>query len=184
LDKFIRNIIISILKDNKSLLRIPLRQRAKFEDWLKFELAHYLEQKGMRSVEVESKGSSWTGGRTDITFFQDEEPYSLELKTANTSWKIKGVNSGGRPITQNIQSIIKDAEKLDSKNGIVAFVLFPIPIGDMRWISYLDRISKKTDIKLSKENNCEVVNLNVDDKNKCSLVVCSFMSKRFQTWHA
>jgi hypothetical protein len=107
----------------------------------------------------------------------------LELKTANTSWKINGVNNGGRPITQNIQSIIKDAEKLDSKNGIVAFVLFPIPIDDMRWIQYLRRISEKTNIELSKENNCEVINVNVDDSNKCSLVVCTFMSKRFQTWH-
>jgi hypothetical protein len=57
LDKLVRDSIISILEDNRMLLRIPLRQRAKFEEWLKFELAHYLEQKGMRNIEVESKGS-------------------------------------------------------------------------------------------------------------------------------
>lgn len=176
--KVIRKGVVSILKDNMMLLRIPLRQKAKFEGWLKFELAHYLEQKGMKNVEVESK-VYYRRDRTDITFFNNGEPYSLELKTPNTNWKLKGVNGNCRPITKNIQSIIDDAKKLNSKNGIVAFVLFPVPVGDNRWELYLDRINEKTDLGVSKEENCEIIDMNIDEKNVCSLVVCSFMSKRF-----
>jgi hypothetical protein len=143
MDKVIRKGIVEIIKNNIRLLRIPLRQKAKFEGWLKFELAHYLEQIEMTNVEVESK-SHFRRDRTDITFFHNGEPYSVELKTPNTNWKIQGVNATCRPITKNIQSVIDDAKKLNSQNGIVAFVLFPIPVGDNRWELYLDRINEKT----------------------------------------
>lgn len=43
MDEFIRKGIVEILETNRSLLKIPLRQKAKFEGWLKFELAHWLE---------------------------------------------------------------------------------------------------------------------------------------------
>lgn len=181
MDDIIRKGIIKILKTNKMLLRIPIRQKAKFEGWLKFELAHYLQQTGMENVEVETK-AFYRRDRTDITFFNNGEPYSVELKTPNTNWKLGGVNNNGRPITKNIQSVIDDAKKLNSPNGIVAFVLFPVPVGDTRWEFYLDRINEKTDLGLSKEKNCELIDMNVDENNECSLVVCAFMSKRFSSW--
>ncbi len=86
MDKLIRKGIVDILTKHKELLQIPLRQRAKFEGWLKFELACYLDQIGMRSVEVESQGSFRY--KTDIVFFKDDDLYSLELKTTNTNWMI------------------------------------------------------------------------------------------------
>ena len=181
MDKTVRNGIVHILQNNIRLLRIPVRQKAKFEGWLKFELAHYLEDIGMKSVKVESK--VWLcRDRIDITFFHDGEPYSLELKTPNTNWKIEGINSNCRPITKNIQSIISDAIKLNSENGIVAFVLFPIPVADNRWEIYLDRINKKTNLGLNRHNNCELVNVDIDKGNVCSLMVCAFKSKRFRNW--
>lgn len=178
MDKLIRKGIVDILTKHKELLQIPLRQRAKFEGWLKFELACYLDQIGMRSVEVESQGSFRY--KTDIVFFKDDDLYSLELKTPNTNWMIPGVNSSGRPITKNIQSIVDDALKLNSQYGIVAFVLFPVPVDDSRWEVYLKRISEKTGLCLSKENNCDVVEMNADDKHTCNLIVCSFMCKKFR----
>ncbi len=93
---------------------------------------------------------------------------------------IPGVNSSGRPITKNIQSIVDDALKLNSQYGIVAFVLFPVPVDDSRWEVYLKRISEKTGLCLSKENNCDVVEMNADDKHTCNLIVCSFMCKKFR----
>ncbi len=51
MDDIIRKGITDILKNNAMLLRIPIRQRAKFEGWLKFELAHYLERAGMEIRE-------------------------------------------------------------------------------------------------------------------------------------
>lgn len=177
--QIIRKGIVDILKKHEELLPIALRQRAKFEGWLKFELACYLDQIGMRSVEVESQ-SGFGRERADIAFFKDDEPFSIELKTPNTSWEIPGVNSSGKPISKNIKSIINDAFKLNSESGIIAFVLFPVPIDDIRWEVYLERISQETGLCLSKEKNCEVVKKNIDDKHECELIVCSFMTKRFR----
>lgn len=181
MDKVIRHGIVQILRRNRKLLRIPIRQRAKFEGWLKFELAHYLEEMGMVSVEVESK--PWLRrNRTDITFFDDGEPYSVELKTPNTNWRVEGVSSNGRPITKNIQSIIDDAVKLNSPNGIVGFVLFPVPSCDARWEGYLNRINENIHLGVSKDENCELVDIRLNEDNKCSLVVCTFRSRRFRDW--
>ena len=181
METVIRKGIVQILKDNMMLLRIPVRQKSKFEGWLKFELAHYLEETGMENVEVETK-AFYRRDRTDITFFSNGEPYSLELKTPNTNWKIGGVSDNRRPITKNIQSVIDDAKKLNSRHGIVAFVLFPVPFGDSRWQFYIDRINEKTGLNVSAESNCDQVDMNVDEGNKCSLIICSFMSKRFSNW--
>lgn len=178
MDKIIRKGIVEILKSHEKLLRIPLRQKAKFEGWLKFEIANYLEQIDMKNVEVEYK-VEYSRNRTDVAFFHNETFYSLELKTPNTNWKIEGVNIMGRPITKNIQSIIADVEKLNSKtrNGIVAFVLFPVPVDDNRWEVYLNRINEKTGAGLNRKDNCELIEINIDSKNICNLVVCTFMSK-------
>lgn len=181
MDKIIRNGIKEILRAHEALLRIPVRRKARFEGWLKFELAHYLEEIGMENVEVECK-AFYRRDRTDILFFNDGEPYRLELKTPNTNWKLKGVNENCRPITKNVQSIIDDAKKLNSESGIVAFVLFPVPVGDSRWEIYLNRINQKTGLALSKEENCEILRVSIDDHNVCSVVVCAFMSKRFSSW--
>lgn len=180
MDKLIRKGIVETLVRHRELLQIPLRQRAKFEGWLKFELARYLDQIGMTSVEVESQSSFQH--KTDIVFIKDDYLYSVELKTANTNWKVPGVNSSSRPITKNIQSIVNDAFKLNSQYGIVAFVLFPIPVNDNRWEVYLIRISEKTGLSLNKDNNCDVIKMNIDDKHNCDLVVCSFMCKQFRKW--
>ncbi|MEO9885010.1 MAG: hypothetical protein ABJR05_08665 [Balneola sp.] len=162
MDKIVRKCIVDILSTRNGLLKIPVRQRAKFEGCLKFELASHLEKIGAENVEVESKAFH-RRDRTDITFFWQEEPYSLELKTSNTNWKIDGVNSSTRPITKNIKSIVKDAEKLNSESGIVAFVLFPIPLNDNRWEFYIDRISNKTGIEISPQNNCSVLSIDLNE---------------------
>lgn len=56
MDIFIKKTIVDILKNHENVLKISIRQKAKYEGWLKFELASYLEQYGMENVEVESKG--------------------------------------------------------------------------------------------------------------------------------
>lgn len=56
-------------------------------------------------------------------------------------------------------------------------------VGDNRWEMYLNRINEETGLGLSKERNCEIINVKIDDHNVCSLVVCTFMSKLFSTWN-
>ncbi|OAV76077.1 hypothetical protein Barb7_00259 [Bacteroidales bacterium Barb7] len=180
MDKIIKDGIVSIIKSNRDLLKIPLKQKAKFEGWLKFELAYYLCQIKMENVEVEYQ-SYYTRNRTDIVFFHNDNFYSVELKTCNTNWGIDGINPNTRPITKNIQSVIDDAIKLNSTQGIVAFTIFPIPINDNRWKKYIERIAEKTGIEIKSEN-CEIIQLDVNEKKSCNLVVCTFKSKKIRNW--
>lgn len=179
MDKLINKTISEILIERKDLLRIPIRQKAKFEGWLKFELAHYLEKIGMQSVEVETK-AYYRRDRTDITFIHNNNFYSIELKTPNTNWIIDGVRSSGRPITSNIKSIIYDAVKLNSNQGIVAFVLFPIPQNRNNWETYISRIAKSTGIEINIETNCSLIEMSVDNNKKCNVLVCTFLSQRLR----
>lgn len=77
-----------MLEQHRPLLAIAIRQRAKFEGWLKFELALFAEQHGATSVEVEAPSGS--GSRSDLTFLYDGKRYDVELKTANTNWRMNG----------------------------------------------------------------------------------------------
>ena len=177
MDQIIRNAIFEVLKDHKEILRIAVRQRAKFEGWLKFELASYLEQHGMNNVEVESKYAN-SREKADISFFYQGEPYNLELKTPNTNWMVNGVRSLTRPITENIESIVGDEVKLRNSKGIIAFILFPVPPNDRRWEQYLYRIGDKTKISLNPETNCSIMKLRINKEEECELVVCVFKSRK------
>lgn len=181
MDIKILNIISDLLSENKELLRIPIRQKAKFEGWLKFELANRLENLGLERVEVETKAEH-SKDRADISFFSKENSYKIELKTPNANWRIDGINSNGRPITKNIKSIISDAKKLNSNYGIVAFVLFPIPLNDNRWKNYIQRIKDETKIEINFNQNCRIIEMNIDDQKNCNILVCSFKSRKFDNW--
>ena len=182
MDKFIQQAISEILESRTDIIPLFVRQRAKFEGWLKFELANYLEQHGMKDVEVESKNKT-NLCRCDISFSHDYYDYKVELKTPNTNWKIKGVKSTGRPITKNIQSIVDDTIKLNSAYGIIAFVLFPIPLNHDSWKSYIERISECTNLEIN-ESNYKLIEVDVDRENRCNLLVCSYKSKVYNTYFA
>lgn len=182
MDKLILEQIVDILSDNKQLMRIAIRQRAKFEGWLKFELANRIEKLGFDEVELETK-IEWRRNRPDISFVVEDELYRIELKTCNTSWKIKGISKKGKPITDNIKGIINDAKKLNSNYGIVAFVMFPIPKKDFRWKLYIERIKEETKIEIDYEQNCKILEMQIDDTNTCDFLVCSFMSRKFNIWY-
>lgn len=93
----ILNGICEILIQNQKKLRIPIRQKAKFEGWLKFELAYYLERSGYSNVHVEGE-SSTSVFRSDIRFtVNDGTIYCIELKTTNTNWQIDGVDNKQSP---------------------------------------------------------------------------------------
>jgi hypothetical protein len=182
MDILINNAITEILESRKELLRVVVRQKNKFEGWLKVELAHYLEKAGMEEVQVETKLDR-SRDRHDISFFHEANFFRVELKTPNTNWKIPGIKQCGRPITKNIQSIIDDAKKLNSYQGILAFVLFPVPIDDHRWKMYIDKISEKCRIEIDKERQCTIVKIAIDNTNYCNLIVCAFKSRIFSSWY-
>jgi hypothetical protein len=169
----ILNEIESLLLNNKSVLRIAIRQRAKFEQWLKFELAHRLEILDLDKVLVEAQYSD-SQSRADVSAGHNGTQYSIELKTPNTNWKIEGVQSKGRPITKNIRSIIEDVFKLEGSNGIIAFVFFPIPLKDNRWRPYVQRIIDKTKAPIDFQTDCRLVELEINDYLSCNMLICVF----------
>jgi len=176
--KIIRQWIAGILEDHRPLLAIAVRQRAKFEGWLKFEIAAIAEKVGARSVEVEpmSSVSASSKERPDLTFIYNGARYYVELKTPNSNWRMPGVRNKHRPITKNINGIVRDARKLYryAGQGIVAFVLFPIPPRDNRWIEYLDRIASEVEIPLTEQEHCDRFSLSLGKEQFADLVICSF----------
>ena len=167
MNKLLLQWVKEILEKNQTVVELAIRQRAKFEGWLKFSLAAYIE-KNFCPVIVECIYSEKK--RADLSFIYEGTKYLIEIKTPNTNWKIKGVEKKGRPITKNIKSIIEDAEKLKSEDGIVLFILFPIPFNDTRWKKYTTRISDALGKDILSNGNYFI------QKFKCSeILVCSFI---------
>lgn len=175
MDKLIRNSISDIIKNHTQLISIAIRQRAKFEGWLKFKLADHLQKLGLSNIEVESNYAD-SNNRADLGFVYNGVRYDVELKTPNANWRIDGIENKGIPITKNIASIIIDTKKLEEcvGNGIIAFVLFPVPIADNRWVEYLSRISNETSKVLTEEDNCSRVKVPLGNGNSCEVIICCF----------
>jgi len=177
MDKTLRQWIVQVIRQHESMLRIAIRQRAKFEGWLKFELAAIAEINGATVVEVEtSSDQSESRTRADLSFVYEEKKYDVELKTPNSNWRMAGVINAHRPITKNIFGVIQDTLKLriSSKNGLVAFVLFPIASDDNQWKEYIQRIAFETQLPLTAQDNCERISVSLGERDKADLIVCVF----------
>jgi len=177
MDAIVRSWIVQILEEHLSLIAIALRQRAKFEGWLKFELASMAERHGAQDVEVEAspvRGSSLS--KSDLALRFKGIRYDIELKTSNSNWRMPGVLNRTRPITLNIAGIVRDAKKLreTSENGLVAFVLFPIPPRDRRWLEYLERIANELSIPLREEDHSSRLRITLGVGNEADLIVATF----------
>ena len=169
-----REWIVGILKNHMPLLALAAKYRSKFEGWLQFEFASFLEKKITKVVRVESSCGT-KGGFSDILFELDNTTYYVELKTPNTNYRMPGVENKSRPITRNIYSIINDAIKLKKAfvKGIIAFVLFPIPLDNDKWLKYLHRISIAVNFDLNKDYYT-ILEVPLDNRYKCKFVICCF----------
>ncbi len=181
MDAILRDWIREVLDQHKALLPIAVRQRAKFEGWLKFELAFVAEQHGAQDVQVEApyQGSK---KHADIGFEFEGTAYCVELKTSNTNCRMHAVPvHKHRPITRNIAGIVSDAKKLAecSSQGIVAFAFFPVSKSGRKLAGYLQRIAEQTGVSLSEEKNCFrwPVDLTSEQGENPEIVVCTFLTK-------
>ena len=122
---------------NKDLLEIAFRQRAKFEGWLKFEIAKEFQKSG-KDTKVE-----YPIAKGHVDLFADN--CLIELKTPNTSYTCEGVDPKTRPITDNVNSIISDVDKLRniteglSYDSFIAFVMFPIDT-NKKYMGHVNKI--------------------------------------------
>jgi hypothetical protein len=175
----VRDWIVEVLKEHEHLVALAVRQRAKFEGWLKFELAYKVSlAPNVSKVKVELNSDTEAGRkvRADISFYFNNADYSVELKTPNTNWRVDGVENKIRPITKNIASIVSDGEKLMSqpRGGIIAFVLFPVHESKKPWLENLKRISDSLNVPLSESEHTTQISVPLADGKKASLVVCAF----------
>lgn len=129
-------LIENIIINNNDLVLMAIKQRAKFEGWLKFELAHQLKMNYPNTMVEYHLGN---GKHADI--FSNNS--LIELKTTNTNYKIQGVKAKTRPITKNINDIIIDIEKLRVLNqpGYIAFVMFPID--SLKYNTHIKKVEAK-----------------------------------------
>ena len=135
--KYIADTIKKILSKNQDLLEIAFRQRAKFEGWLKFEIAKEFQKSG-KDTKVE-----YPIAKGHVDLFADN--CLIELKTPNTSYTCKGVDPKTRTITDNVNSIISDVDKLRniteglSYDSFIAFVMFPIDT-NKKYMGHVNKI--------------------------------------------
>ncbi len=171
----IKEKIKEIIERNSDLLVIPIRQRAKFEGWLKFELARILRNNDFQDVRVEQMYGS-SRKRSDVSFCKGDTVYHIELKTPNTNFKHVAIESKRRPITKNIDAIISDTEKLrvEKVKGIIAFVLFPINENSDAWKKYIEKIEDAVDLPMILTKHCEILKINIANNVFANIVVCVY----------
>ena len=135
--KYIADTIESILSNNQDLLEIAFKQRAKFEGWLKFEIAKEFQKSG-KATKVE-----YPIAKGHVDLFADN--CLIELKTPNTSYNHPDLESKTRPITDNVNSIISDVDKLRKISEVpcydlfIAFVMFPIDT-NKKYMGHVNKI--------------------------------------------
>jgi len=177
----VRNWISEVIRAHPALVALAVRQRAKFEGWLKFELAMLAELRGAQSVEVETRSKEdQCRTRSDLSFSYDGKRCQVELKTCNTNWRTEGVLNRTRPITKNLAGIVADAKKMMDcpDQGIVAFCMFPLPSDDKRWVEYLDRISNELGLVLTAYENAERISIPIGGECKADVIVVAFAVPR------
>ena len=153
MEQQLNDILVNILTSRQDLVFIAIKQRAKFEGWLKFELANELNNIYSDDTCVE-KCMPYKGSEKLVDVFSNNS--CIELKTPNTSYRHDGCENRTRPITNNIASIIDDINALKKigVDGYIAFIMFPID-NNGKYKSHIDKIdanvkkSVKTVIKIN-----------------------------------
>jgi len=133
------DLIYDRLKKNCEKLQLPVRQRAKFENWLKIELFYSIWQKLLHrnhnsEIRIEESYPKKKKLRCDIFFAPSRRRHVyLELKTINTSYDCNSnlIPKKTKPIADNVESIIEASERLRNftkkrDEKIVAFVVYPL----------------------------------------------------------
>lgn len=126
-----RRILRTLLAQRIDVTRLACQQRAKFEGWIKFELASALILDPRFDQIILEDGYS-SSGRADLSFIFQGVKWYVELKTANTNWRADGLQNRTRPITKNINGIVDDILVLRQKSppdrGLAIFCIFPVPL--------------------------------------------------------
>ncbi len=136
-----------ILNNNRYLIAHLISERKRFEGWLQIEILNHLLSEGSL-IKIEKP---YPEGNTRCDFWKDEgaEVESwVELKLCVTNYCSNfTTNLSPRPITNQVDQIIMDIEKLNqiskTHNGAVIVIAYPLPktcSEYMPWKKHLSRI--------------------------------------------
>jgi hypothetical protein len=173
--QLIRTKIEDIIRSHSSAVWIAIRQRARFEAWLKIELAAALEENPR--VECQLEAPFGDGRRCDLLVDHDFTKLYIELKAICSNWSVPGVEKKSAALTQSIAGFIADVERLRCAKGhgicIAAFVEFPIPEEDERWMRQLKYISAMTGVPFWEDDCHSLIPIDLGDERKCNVLVCA-----------
>lgn len=147
--KILEQEVPSKISVNKGLNHF-VNNRAKFEGWFKVEICNILSEY-VNKITPEKD-------RIDIVF----DDWALELKTSNTNYKYENIQNKAKPITKNINSILKDIQDLKNNSlyqkKAVVFIVFPLSLSTCKdlWEQHLLKI---------KEEVCELKEKEFDFNN-------------------
>lgn len=166
--EFIREIGADLQErmENSEAISIFVKNRSKFEGWLKVELAEALMKNNCKEILPENDG-------TDMTFKHDNKNFAIELKTVNTNYRFANVENKGRPITSNVSGVVWDIAKLKKlpyDKRVMIFVVFPLDINRNR--NWKDMHLPKVTKMLKKEPLS--FPLNFRSQRPGMLYICSF----------
>ncbi len=148
-EKFLRKIKNKIRKEKG--LKFFLQNRAKFEGWLKTILCGILASYGYKNIIPEKD-------RIDIVV---EDEWAIELKVIITNYNL-GNNQKRKPLTKNINSILKDIQSLKQINYKYKTILFVVyPLINKKYIENFE----ENYIEKLKNLGVEIISLTFDTNN-------------------
>lgn len=126
-------------ENTHSRVKLFAELRISHEGWLKIELLHALSARDKITLLPEKDN-------IDVVVCRDNpnECCLIELKTFPTNY-----GGAGKPITNFINSVIRDVKKLKAKQktaeaGLVVWVAYPIPEGKCeQWDCHLAKVNKE-----------------------------------------
>ena len=152
LDKIVNKLIDTISQHGGCA--IFAEKRAKFEGWVKVELARIFSELGYE-VEPEKlyfidKEHQVERHQVDLFSESGNTGLCVELKTVNTSYKGILAKKKTRPITMNVNSVLEDLEKLSAIKGAnpqvecyVLFLVYPCESGNEHWQMHERRLKSR-----------------------------------------
>lgn len=120
-------------------IEVFVRNRSKFEDWIKVELVNLL-----------------VGFEQDIVPEKDEVDiqslnYAIEIKVAVTNYEKELLpTSKSKSITDSINGVLRDANKLrniQKNTKLIILIVFPLSVSEPLWQHHLQKIHNEIGIE-------------------------------------
>lgn len=141
LSEAVLDAVAHVVDEHRDRLAAVSRRRISCEGWLKIELLHTLaaHEDLPDQVQVEAELD-----HVDLTLPGEDGSCLIELKTFPTNY----LGGGGKPITNFIDGVVSDLDKLATKTdesdvGLAVWLAYPLshPVPS-RWADHLGKVEE------------------------------------------